>query len=217
MQEFLELLPRFAAAALLTLELSLAGAALGLAGGFLLHLLRLGGGRVFAFGCGVYVWLLRGTPFLSQLFIVYFGLPVLGLRLSALEATVVSLAFYSAAYFSEIFRAGWAAIPRGQIEAAHAFGMNSRARFCHIELPQALAFALPLLANQLILVIKESAVASIITVPELTMTTSNIIASTYSYVMPYALLIAGYWLLTQSVAWLAQQAARRIPFLRTPS
>ncbi len=215
MNEALELLPRFASAALLTLALSLAGAALGMAGGFLLHLLRLRGGRLLAACCAAYVWLLRGTPFLSQLFIVYFGLPALGLRLSALEATVVSLAFYSAAYFCEIFRAGWAAIPRGQIEAAHAFGMPGAARFLHIELPQALAFTLPLLANQLILVIKESAVASIITVPELTMTTSNVIASTYSYVIPYALLICSYWLLTQAVAWLAQLAACCIPFLRT--
>lgn len=217
MHDVLTLLPDFARAALLTLQLSLLGAALGMAGGFVLHLVSLRAGRAFTYACRVYIWLVRGTPFLAQLFIVYFGLPVLGLRLSAVQATVVTLAFYSAAYFAEIFRAGWAAIPRGQIEAAHAFGLPAVARFCHIELPQALAFALPLLANQVILVIKESAVASIITVPELTMTTSSIIASTYTYVLPYALLICSYWVLTQSVAVMAQWALRSISFLRIPS
>jgi polar amino acid transport system permease protein len=123
------------------------------------------------------------------------------------QATVVSLALYSAAYFAEIFRAGWASIARGQLEAVRAFGIGRWAAFRTIELPQAMTFALPLLTNQVILVIKESAVASIITVPELTMTTSDIVASTYTYIGPYALLILCYWLLTQSVAVLAQRAA----------
>lgn len=217
MNDLLSLVPEFAGAMLVTLQVSLLGALLGIAGGFLLHSLRLRFMGIFAIFYGAYVWLVRGTPFLSQLFIVYFGLPALGLRLSAVQATVVALAFYSAAYFAEIFRSGWASIARGQIEAAHAFGISRAARFRHIELPQAVAFALPLLANQVILVIKESAVASIITVPELTMTTSNIVASTYSYVVPYALLITSYWLLTQSVAFLAQRATQAIPFLRKTS
>jgi polar amino acid transport system permease protein len=84
-------------------------------------------------------------------------------------------------------------------------------------LPQAIAFAIPLLANQVILVIKESAVASIITVPELTMTASDIVASTYTYIGPYAMLIVCYWLLTQAVAVLARRATALIPFLRKTS
>jgi len=217
MNNLLALAPEFAGAMLVTLQISLLGALFGMAGGFLLHGLRLRLTGPFVIFYRAYVWLVRGTPFLSQLFIVYFGLPAVGLRMSAVQATVVSLALYSAAYFAEIFRAGWASIPRGQIEAAHAFGISRAARFRHIELPQAIAFALPLLANQVILVIKESAVASIITVPELTMTTSNIVASTYSYLTPYALLITSYWLLTQSVALLAQRAMQSISFLRKTS
>ncbi|WP_242561750.1 amino acid ABC transporter permease [Pandoraea capi] len=210
----LPLIPRYLAAMLVTLEVSVIAAMLGMAGGFVLNALRLRFPRALGLPYRLYVWLIRGTPYLSQLMIVYFGLPALGITLDAVDATVVSLAVYAAAYFAEIFRAGWNSVARGQREAAQAFGIGRWAVFRAIECPQALAFALPLLANQVILVIKESAVASIITVPELTMTASDIVSSTYTYVMPYALLIAGYWLLTQSVAMMARRALRFIPFLR---
>jgi polar amino acid transport system permease protein len=217
MNAFSSFAPRFAAAMLVTLELSLLAALLGLVGGFLLNLLRMRFARALSYLYSAYVWLVRGTPYLSQLMIIYFGLPVLGLTMTAPQATIFSLSLYSAAYFAEIFRAGWASIPRGQIEAAHAFGIGRWPAFRAIEMPQAVAFALPLLANQIILVIKESAVASIITVPELTMTASDIVASTYTYIGPYAMLIVSYWLLTEAVALLARRAATSIPFLRKTS
>jgi polar amino acid transport system permease protein len=217
MNEFVSLIPRFSAAMWVTLEVSLLAALLGIAGGFLLNALRLRFPRALACPYRVYVWIVRGMPYLSQLVIVYFGLPVIGLTMTAVQATIVSLAFYSAAYFAEIFRAGWASIPGGQMEAARAFGIGRWAAFCAIELPQAIVFALPLLANQAILVIKESAVASIITVPELTMTASDIVASTYTYIGPYAMLIVCYWLLTQAVALAARRATALIPFLRKTS
>lgn len=214
MNDVLSLIPRYLAAMLVTLEVSVLAALLGMIGGFALNALRLRFERALRYPYRLYVWLVRGTPYLSQLMIVYFGLPVIGVTLDATSATVVSLAFYAAAYFAEIFRASWGSIARGQREAAQAFGIGRWAAFRAIELPQALAFAAPLLANQVILVIKESAVASIITVPELTMTASDVVASTYTYVVPYALLIAGYWLLTQAVALIARRALRVVPFLR---
>lgn len=217
MNSLVSLGPRFATAMLVTLEVSLLAALLGMTGGFLLNALRLRFPRGLAFPYRVYVWLVRGMPYLSQLVITYFGLPVLGLTMTAVQATIFSLAFYSAAYFAEIFRAAWASIPSGQMEAVRAFGIGRWPAFRAIELPQAMAFTLPLLANQVILVIKESAVASIITVPELTMTASDVVASTYTYIGPYAMLIVCYWLLTQAVALLAQRATALIPFLRKTS
>lgn len=217
MNAFLSLIPRFAAATLVTLELSLLAALLGMIAGFMLNALRIRFTKALTLPYKIYVWLVRGTPYLSQLVIVYIGLPTLGLTMSAVQATVVSLSLYAAAYFAEIFRASWSNIPPGQIEAARAFGIGHWASFRAIELPQALAFATPLLANQVILVIKESAVASIITVPELTMTASDIVASTYTYIGPYAMLIICYWLLTQAVAWIARHAAASIPFLQKTS
>jgi polar amino acid transport system permease protein len=217
MDTLISLIPRFANALLVTLEVSLLAAAFGIVGGFVTNALRLRFIRPLAAPYGAFVWLIRGTPYLSQLVIVYFGLPVLGVTMTAVQAAVVSLAIYSSAYFAEIFRAAWASVPRGQLEAAHAFGVPRWSAFRVIELPQALAFAVPLLANQVILVIKESAVASIITVPELTMTASDIVASTYTYIGPYTLLIVSYWLLTQAVSLLAHRVTAMLPFLRKTS
>ena len=217
MNAFISLVPRFAAAMLVTLEVSLLAACFGMLGGFVLNAARMRFPNALSVPYRIYVWLVRGMPYLAQLVIVYFGLPVLGLTMTAVQATIVSLSFYAAAYFAEIFRAGWASIPGGQIEAARAFGIGRWAAFRAIELPQALAFTVPLLANQVILVIKESAVASIITVPELTMTASDIVASTYTYIGPYAMLIVCYWLLTQAVALIAARATALIPFLQKTS
>lgn len=208
MQEFMSYLPDFGEALLVTLGISLVAAMLGLGLGFGLNALRLALPLFFGF-YRLYIWLIRGTPFLAQLAIVYFGLPVLGLRLEAVEASILSLGLYSAAYFAELFRSAWASVPKGQIEAARVHGVSRQQTFWHIQAPQAFAFALPLLGNQVMLTIKESAVTSIITVPELTMTAGRIVSTTFSYVVPYALLVLSYWLLTSSVAVLAEYLGRR--------
>lgn len=209
MEALLSYLPDFADALLVTLGISLAAAVIGLALGFGLNALRLaipGFSMVYR----TYVWLIRGTPFLAQLAVIYFGLPVVGLRLEAVEASILSLALYSGAYFAELFRSAWASVPNGQIEAARVHGISRTKVFWHVQAPQALAFALPLLGNQVILTIKESAVTSIITVPELTMTAGRIVSTTFSYVLPYALLVLSYWLLTSSVAVIASALGRRM-------
>jgi polar amino acid transport system permease protein len=211
MNDFLTYLPDFAHALWTTLYISLAAAAMGAVVGFGLNTLRLWL-PLFAWPYRVYVWLIRGTPFLAQLFVFYFGLPVLDVTLDAVTATVLALTLYSGAYFAELFRSAWNSVPRGQLEAAQVHGVGGAQIFWHIQAPQALAFCLPLLGNQVILTIKESAVASIITVPELTQTAGQIVSNTYSYVVPYTLLVLSYWLLTQAVglgaAWLAQRATR---------
>ena len=199
MTELMQYLPAYIQALGVTLWLSLCAAFGGMLLGFALN--GLCGKHSLAFRLWrVYVWIVRGTPFLAQLAVIYFGLPSLGIMLSAVEATLLSLMLYSAAYFGEIFRAAWNSIPPGQREAALANNISARGCFWHIQTPQAVRFALPLLGNQFILTIKESAIASIITVPELTMTTSQIVANTYCYVLPYALLIISYWLLAQGVS-----------------
>lgn len=209
MEELLNYLPDFAKALWVTLTISLAAAFLGLTVGFCLNALRLAvpGFRIVY---RLYIWLIRGTPFLAQLAVIYFGLPAVGLRLEAVEASIVSLALYSGAYFAELFRSAWSSVPNGQVEAARVHGISRAKVFWHIQAPQALAFALPLLGNQVILTIKESAVTSIITVPELTMTAGRIVSTTFSYVLPYALLVLSYWVLTSSVAAIASVMARRM-------
>lgn len=209
MNELLSYLPDFADAVLVTLGISIAAAVIGLVLGFGLNALRLAlPGFVLIYR--IYVWLIRGTPFLAQLAVIYFGLPIIGVRLEAVEASILSLTLYSSAYFAELFRSAWASIPKGQIEAARVHGISRRRVFWHVQAPQALAFAVPLLGNQVILTIKESAVTSIITVPELTMTAGRIVSTTFSYVLPYALLVLSYWLLTSSVAAIASAVGQRM-------
>ena len=209
MPELLSYLPDFGTALLVTLGISLSAALIGLIIGFGLNALRIAVPGFVTVYRG-YVWLIRGTPFLAQLAVIYFGLPVLGLRLEAIEASIVSLAMYSAAYFAELFRSAWASVPNGQLEAARVHGISRSRVFWHVQAPQALAFAFPLLGNQVILTIKESAVTSVITVPELTMTAGRIVSTTFSYVIPYALLVLCYWLLTSSVAAVASALGRRM-------
>lgn len=199
MNDFLHYLPDYARALGVTLAISLSAALLGAVAGFILQ--ALGRTRRWLFWpWRTWVWLIRGTPFLAQLAVIYFGLPAIGITLSAVAATVISLALYSSAYFSEIFRTAWKSIGQGQLEAAQVHAISAWQSFWHIQTPQALRFCLPLLGNQFILTIKESAVASIITVPELTMTTGQIVANTYTYIVPYTLLILSYWLLAQGIS-----------------
>lgn len=208
MEELLTYLPDFVHALWVTVQISLLAALMGAILGFTVNGLRVAYAPLTHL-YRVYIWLIRGTPFLAQLMLVYFGLPALGLTLSAVEATIVSLTLYSSAYFAELLRTAWNSVPRGHVEAARVHGIGSRQVFWHIQTPQALMFCLPLLGNQVILTIKESAVASIITVPELTQTAGAIVSNTFSYVVPYGLLVIAYWLLTQTVGTLFSLAAQR--------
>lgn len=208
MNAYLTDLPLFVHALLVTLQISLAAALLGGLLGFGLNALRLTlPGFILPYR--FYIWIIRGTPYLAQLFVAYFGLAVIGITLSAVQATILSLALYSAAYFAELFRTAWNTVPASHIEAARVHGIADRRIFWHIQAPQAFSFCLPLLGNQVILTIKESAVASIITVPELTMTAGQIVSDTFSYVVPYTLLVLSYWFLTQSVTVIFRFAAQR--------
>ena len=206
-----QILPAFGDAALRTLLLVAVAGSGGLVLGFGLNMLRVFGGawvRTLVLG---YTSALRFTPFLAQLFIVYYGLPSLGIALSPFQAAALTLTAYSSAYFAEIFRGCWETIPKGQLEAAAVMGISRLQAFRAIEMPQALALSVPLLANQTILVLKESALASIITYPELTMTTGRIVAEQFAYVEPYLLLAASYWLMTLLIGVAGRQLASRFP------
>lgn len=211
------LLPEFGRALLQTLSLVLVALAGGLVIGFVANALRVLWLRRFQRLYSFYTWVWRGTPFLVQLFVVYFGLPVMGLTFSAFTAAAITLALYCGAYCAEIFRACWETIPHGQIEAALVMGIPRRDCFARIELPQAMRMSLPLLANQAILTLKESALASIITFPELTMTAGRIVSERFAYVEPYLLLAAIYWMLATVIQAASRRLQRRFDLARKPS
>ncbi len=188
-----------------TAALCLAALAIAVPWGFLLALLR----RVHwsAARCvDVYVSLLRGTPLLIQLFLVYYGGPQLGLVLSAAQVGLIGLALYGGAYYAEIVRAGLDAVPRGQVEAARALGLSWGQALRRIQLPQLLALALPPATGQAIVLLKESAVLSVITVPELTFQTTRMVTETLAVVEPYFALALLYWSAAFLVANIGQRA-----------
>jgi polar amino acid transport system permease protein len=154
--------------------------------------------------CRLYVEFFRGSPILIQIFLIYYAGPHFGLLLSPVAAGVVGLALYGAAYYAEIFRSGFEAVPKGQIEAAECLGISPSRVLWRIKLPQMAALVLPPLVNQSIILIKDSAVLSVITVPELTKQTSKIINETFTIAEPLLVLALLYWALVEGLSRLGR-------------
>jgi polar amino acid transport system permease protein len=161
-------LPRLAEGAKLTIGLSVATICIGLLIGILCALARTSHRAWLHWPASVYVEAIRNTPFLIQLFLIYFGLPSLGVRLDPVEAALIGMSVNCGAYATEIVRAGIDAIPRGQLEAARAMGFPVPSIVRHVIMFPALRAVFPALASQFILVMLGSAVVSTVSVEELT-------------------------------------------------
>lgn len=157
-----------------------------------------------------YIEVIRGTPFLVQLFLLYSGGPFIGLRLSATTAGVLGLGVYAAAYFAELFRAGFAAVPRGQLEAAASLGIAPLDILRRVTLPAMLVAIVPALVNMLIILAKETVVLSIITVPELMYQVQSMAAETFSAFESIFALAILYWILVEAVSHLGARVERRM-------
>lgn len=183
-------LPTLLAAAGMTVLLSVLSFPLAIVLGLAVALGRLYGPRFVAWPLGVYVEVLRGTPLMLQLFVLFYVLPSAGLSLPAFAASVLGLAINYSAYEAEIYRAGLQAVPPGQMEAALALGMSRRLALRRIVLPQAVRIVLPAVTNDFIALFKDTSVCSVITVVELTKR-YNIAAMTHpSDVLPLAAMAA---------------------------
>lgn len=158
----------------------------------------------------------RCIPFLLLTYLVYFGLPSLGIVVDKWSAALITLVAYNTAYMAEILRGGWAHLPAGQTEAAHAFGFSGLTLFRRIILPQVLIAVGPVIGNQLIQLIKDSAFLSIITVPELTFAAQAV--QSYYFVPFESFLFATllYWALCGGVEWLVRRGERYAVLVRPP-
>lgn len=158
-----------------------------------------------------YVDFIRGTPLLIQIFLVYFALPVVGVNLPEFWAGVIALGLNAAGFIAEIVRAGVGSIEKGQAEAARSIGMRHGQILVHVLLPQSLRAVVPPMTNELITLVKGSALLSVISVYELTRAGQAIIAVHFA---PFEifLLIALYYYVTISVlAWFSRWLERRLP------
>jgi His/Glu/Gln/Arg/opine family amino acid ABC transporter permease subunit len=174
-----------------------------------LALARLSRRRIFRLPATGFVETLRNTPFLVQVFLLYFALPALGIRLGATTAGLVALTAYAGAYFAEAIRGAILSVPRGQLESARALGMPYLRAVRRIVAPQMMGYLLPALTNQMIGVIKDSAVLSVITVPDMAMAAQQVLGETFAPVESYVMVAVLYWVLTAGVAALMMKLERR--------
>ncbi|MBU8898109.1 ABC transporter substrate-binding protein/permease [Corallococcus sp. M34] len=199
----------FLQAAGVTLLVSVLAMAVAIPLGVLLALARLYGNGVVSRASTLYVELLRGTPVLLQLYVLYYGLAGV-LRLDALSASVVGLGLNYAAYEAEVYRAGVQAVPRGQLEAALSLGMPLRLALRRVVMPQAFRVALPGVTNDFIALLKDSSLVSVISVVELTKRMTITAVDVRSWLVPGALCAALYLAMSYPLARLARRLEARL-------
>ena len=163
----------------LTLRLSVGAFALGFAIAVVLAFLRTAGPRGVRTAIAAYVEIIRNTPFLVQLFIIYFSLPALGIRMEAITAALVGMSINFSGYATEILRSGIEAVPKSQIEAGHSLGFTRMEIFRHIVAFPALRTVYPALASQFVLLMLGSSVVAAISAEELTAITNSLQSTTF--------------------------------------
>ncbi|MDR2853534.1 MAG: amino acid ABC transporter permease [Burkholderiaceae bacterium] len=203
-------LPVLALGAVITVKFAVLSMIFGLIGAAVLALMGLSTGRVLPRIARAYVSLMRGTPLLVQIFVVYYGSPSIGLSLDPTPAGVIALSANVAAYLSESMRGALSGIPRGQWLAAYSLGLTWRQTLRYVVAPQALRIAVPSLSNSLISLIKDTSLVSVITVAELLRNAQEIIAATYQPLPLYLSAAAIYWVLCQLLEWFQHWFERRL-------
>ncbi|MDX7992529.1 amino acid ABC transporter permease [Xenorhabdus littoralis] len=168
-----------------TIPLTLITFALGISLGFIVALIRLYGPKPLVAVVRFYVWLIRGTPLLVQLFLIFYALPSVGITLEAFTSAVIGFTLNVGAYTSEVIRAALISVPKGQWEASHSIGMSWWQSLRRIVLPQAARFSIPPLSNTFISLVKDTSLASVITVPEMFLAAQRIAAVTYQPLILY--------------------------------
>lgn len=186
------------------------GVAIGIAIGFAIAVLQIFCGRAVRGGLRIYIELLRGTPFLVQLFLLYYGGPSIGITLEPMTAGIIGLGVYGSAYFAEAFRSGFQSVPRGHLEAAQCLGLTRWQTIWRIQLPQMLVIIVPALTNLVIVLSKETAVLSIVTVPELTFVLTGIGSETFAFVETLLVLCVCYLALVELTSRAGSWAESRL-------
>ncbi|BBS86696.1 amino acid ABC transporter permease [Aeromonas media] len=206
--------PLLSAGLIFTVPLTLITFVLGILLGFLVALARLYGPTPLVALVRCYVWLVRGTPLLVQLFLIFYGLPSAGIVLDAFTAAVIGFTLNIGAYSSEIIRATLAAIPKGQWEAAHSIGMSWPQAMRRVILPQAARIAVPPLSNTFISLVKDTSLAAV-TVPELFQAAQRLASVTYEPLILYVETALIYLLFSSVLSTLQDRLERRLTHKET--
>lgn len=199
----------FASAANYTLQITFFGVLLGLVIGLVVALGRLSENKFLSSISRAYIFLVRGTPLLVQLFIVYYGLTSI-VTIDPIPSAVIALAVHNGAYIAEIFRGSIQSIHYGQMEAARSIGMTHGKAMRRIVLPQAFKRAVPSLGNQLIIALKDSSLASTIAVPELMLKGRQMGSSTFMYMEMFIIVGIWYLIMTSVLSFVMHRIEERL-------
>ncbi|MCI9148457.1 MAG: amino acid ABC transporter permease [Hungatella sp.] len=159
-----------------------------------------------------YIWVIRGTPLLVQLYVIFFGLPSLGIVLDPFPSAIIVFSVNEGAYGAEIIRAALESVPKGQLEAGYCVGMSYLQTMRRIILPQALRTAFPSLSNSLIAMVKDTSLAANITVTEMFMATQRIVARTYEPLALYIEVGVIYLMFSTVLTWLQRVGEKKLDF-----
>lgn len=193
-----------------TLLITIISMFFGLIIGVIVAIARMQGNRPIRWIARVYVSIIRGTPVLVQLVIVYYGLTDYGITLDAIPAACIALSINIGAYLSETFRGAILSIPKGQTEAAYATGMTSAQTMWRIVLPQAARTAIPPMGNTFIGMLKETSLVSVITVTDLLRSADLLIAQYYVYMPFYIGIAIMYWIMSTIFSTILERIERRL-------
>lgn len=193
-----------------TLEIAAAASCIGIILGTILALMQTSHNTLLRSIVNVYVVIIRGTPMLIQILCAYFLLPQIGILIPALWTAIIAIGLNSAAYISQVMRSGIASVGRGQIEAAKVLGFSTQDTIRYIVLPQALRTTLPALGNEFVTLIKDSALASLIGVAELTKQANFVKSKTFDAITVYFAVAILYLMLTSTVSFFVARLERRM-------
>ena len=202
--------PMLYAGLVFTIPITLISFFLGLLLGFIVALIRLYGPAPLKNVVRFYVWIIRGTPLLVQLFLIFYALPSVGITLDAFPAAVIGFTLNVGAFTSEVIRATLLSVAKGQWEAAHSIGMSWGQSLRYIILPQAARVAVPPLSNTFISLVKDTSLASVITVPELFLAAQRIAAVTYQPLILYSEAALLYLLISSVLSYLQSRLELRL-------
>ncbi len=193
-----------------TIPLTLLSFSIGLCIALAVALVQVAHIQVLKQAARFYVWIIRGTPMIVQLFVVYFGLPSIGLTLPAFPCAVIVFSLSVGAYCSETVRAAIESVPPGQLEAGYCVGMTFTQTMRHVIIPQALTTAFPPLSNSLIGLVKDTSLAYSVAIVEILATAQRIAARTYDYFWLYCEAGLIYLIFCTFLTWLQRKMEKRL-------
>jgi cystine transport system permease protein len=193
-----------------TLMFALASMVGGMALGFPVAVMRMSPWAALRWPATLYVSVMRGTPLLVQIFVIYYGLPTIGIEFTPVTAGVLALSLNAGAYLSESLRGAIDSISTGQWRASFSLGLGYWQTLGHIVLPQALRVAVPSMSNTLISLIKDTSLVSVITMTELMLTTKEVVAATFRPLPLYIAAAAIYWCMSLAFESVQRRAERRL-------